>query len=146
MPVQVGAAKDWKTVLNTGTEETAFGYTTKDPDFSVIVYTLGLQTNGKFWVLGKSPFASVTNQQVYVTPPSHPFPNTPYPQYPYTIGVPQQIGTNTWSYINTETAVTTKGDLYMWGFNQAGQLMQPATWEPLPVNGNIICRLPPPIP
>jgi alpha-tubulin suppressor-like RCC1 family protein len=145
-PIQVGGANDWKTVLNTGNDEDAFGYTSEDPDFSVIIYTLGLQTNGTLWVWGKSPFTSVTNQQVYVTPPSHPYPGIPYPQYPYTIGVPQQIGTNTWSYINTETAVTAKGDLYMWGFNQAGQLLQPATWEPLPVNGNIICRLPPPIP
>jgi alpha-tubulin suppressor-like RCC1 family protein len=146
IPVQVGVASDWKTVFNTGTEANAFGYTTEDPDFSVIVYTVGLQTNGTLWVWGKSPFTSVTNLQVFVTPPNHPFPNTPYPQYPYGIGVPQQVGTNTWSYAGIETAVTTKGDLYMWGFNQAGQLLQPPTWEPVPVNGNIISRLSPPIP
>jgi alpha-tubulin suppressor-like RCC1 family protein len=141
-PNQVGAANNWKTVINAGTEVTTFGSTTANPDFSTIEYTMGLQSNGTLWVWGKSPFASVTNQQVYLTPPGHPYPGVPYPQYVYAIPGPQQIGTNTWSHLEAEAAVTTTGNLYMWGFNQAGQLLQPPNWLPTPVNGNIVCRLP----
>ena len=48
-----------------------------------------------------------------------------YPQVPAAIPAPQQVGTNRWSFTDIEAAITTNGDLYMWGGNDAGQLLQP---------------------
>jgi len=141
-PVQVGADNDWKSVRNSGTEADAFGYSNSNPNYGVTEYTLGLKTNGTLWVWGKSPFASVANQQVYLTPANHPYPNVPYPQYSPAIPIPQQVGTNRWSYVDIEAAVTTRGELYMWGGNDGGQLLQPPGWLPRPVQGNFVCRLP----
>ena len=144
--LQVGWDTRWKTVCSAGTEMTLWGYSTANLDYSVTVYTLGLKTDGTLWVWGKSPFASATNQRVYLTPVTHPFPGVPYPQVPAAIPAPQQVGTNLWSFADIEAAITTNGDLYMWGGNDAGQLLQPPPWLPSRVHGNIICRLPPTIP
>jgi len=64
------------------------------------------------------------------------------------IPVPQRVGTNLWSYVDLPgaAAVTTAGDLYLWGQNQNGQLLMPPAWLPQPVLSNVVCRLPPVIP
>ena len=120
--LQVGWDTRWKTVCSAGTEMTLWGYSSANLDYSVTVYTLGLKMDGTLWVWGKSPFASVTNQRVYLTPATHPFPGVPYPQVPAAIPAPQQVGTNLWSFADIEAAITTNGDLYMWGENDCGSI------------------------
>jgi alpha-tubulin suppressor-like RCC1 family protein len=142
-PLQVGYDTQWKTVCSVGSESTGlYPYTVENLNYGVTVYTLGLKKDGTLWVWGKSPFASVTNQRVYLTPPSHPFSGTPYPKVTCAIPAPQRVGTNFWSYADLEAAVTTNGDLYMWGGNAGGQLLRPPVWMPARVHGNLVCHLP----
>lgn len=141
-PLQVGWDTQWKSVCSVGTEMTLWGYSVANLDYGVTVYTLGLKKDGTLWVWGKSPFASVTNQRVYLTPSSHPYPGVPYPKVACAIPAPQRVGTNFWSYADIEAAITTNGDLYMWGGNDAGQLLQPPVWMPSRVHSNLVCRLP----
>jgi alpha-tubulin suppressor-like RCC1 family protein len=126
-PLQVGTDNNWQTVNYGGNG----------------LYTLGLRQDGSLWVWGSSPFGSVTNQQIYLTPTNHPYPNVPYPTVSGVIPVPQPVGMGTWSFAGLGAAVTTSGDLYLWGFNDGAQLLLQPTWLPAPVTGNVICRLPP---
>ena len=132
-PVQVGADTDWKVVYSANQY-----YPTK----------LALKQDGSLWLWGMSPFASVTNTEAYLTPATHPYPNVPYPVNVSMLPVPQRVGTNLWSSLDlpNTAAVTTSGDLYLWGQNQNGQLLLPPAWLPQPVLSNVVCRVPPVIP
>ncbi len=129
-PVQVDADTTWKIVSSAsqGSNPTK----------------LGLKQDGSLWLWGLSPFASVTNSAVYLTPPTHPYPNVPYPVNVSMLPVPQRVGTNLWASVDLPgtAAVTTAGDLYLWGQNQNGQLLLPPAWLPQPVLSNVVCRLP----
>lgn len=128
VPLQVGTASDWKMI-------TYAEYGT---------YTLGLKQDGTLWVWGLSPFPSVTNQTVFLTPPTHVFPGIPYPQITVTIPFPEQVGTNHWRYVDASgAAVTTSGDLYLWNNRAAnGQTFSVPPWLPAPIRSNVVCRLP----
>jgi len=128
-PLPVGTDSDWKSI----------GYTEYGS------YSLGLKQDGTLWVWGLSPFASVTNQVVYLTPPYHPYPGVPYPQTTSILPLPEQVGTNHWRFVDPSgAAVTTSGDLYLWNNRAAnGQTFDVPGWLPAPIRSNVVCRLPP---
>ncbi len=132
-PLQVGTDTDWKLVYSANQN-----YPTK----------MALKQDGSLWVWGKSPFGSVTNSQVYLTPPTHPYPGIPYLIDTSMVPVPQHAGTNVWVYVDPRelAAVTTSGDLYLWGQNPSGQLLRPPVWLPAPVISNVVSRLPTTLP
>lgn len=132
-PVQVDANTTWEIVFSAS-------------EFNPT--KLAMKQDGSLWLWGQSPFASVTNSGVCLTPETHPYPNVPYPVFAAMIPAPQRVGTNLWSYLDlpNTAAVTTSGDLYLWGQNQNGQLLLPPAWLPQPVRSNVVCRLPPALP
>ncbi len=141
VPVEVGADSDWATIAS------AFQY----PILAPYPTTMALKDDGSLWLWGRSPLAGVTNSTVYLTPSNFRYPGIPCFTYPPMVPVPQRVGTNTWSSFDlpdpggvatSGAAVTTAGDLYLWGGNQDGQLLSPPPWLPLPVLSNLVCRLP----
>ena len=123
-PQPVGVDNDWKQVKYVS------------PNGALSEYVLGLKQDGSLWVWGVSPFPEVTNQIVLLTPPSNPYPGIPYPQYTSILMQPYQMGTNSWSYIDSNLGITSTGNLYLWGADQDGQELIPPAWSPqlIPVN------------
>lgn len=127
-PLQVGTSIHWKSVTTDASGR----------------FTLGLQEDGSLWAWGLSPFASVTNDAIYLTPSTHPYPGVPYPTYRTVVPAPVRVGTNSWRFIDSSgTAVTTSGDLYFLSNRGAnGQTFNIPAWKPSPVRSNIVCRFP----